>query len=350
MKTCSKCKKNKSFLEYSKNIRTRDGLQLKCKNCCKQYREYNKLKNLNKAITIIESLCSKCNITKPISEFSPKKNGPNGIEYWCKPCKRKYAKKYRDTYIEDAREYENSLRQERVLWIQQIKSNTPCADCGKIYEPYCMDYDHLKDKVESISRMVLNHTPKQKILEEIKKCELVCVLCHNIRTYKRLQQKFSNKNTNKSKIFIRNISIINEAKSKPCNICNVQYDLCNMQFDHIDTANKIANICNLKKSSEEELRSEIEKCQILCALCHRKKSIIEQQQNKYTTKSKGRLKENSQKHIYFDVDKEIKECANCNNILSFKLFNYSKNTTCKLQSWCKPCINLYKKERRIING
>lgn len=41
MKTCYKCQKSKSFQEFAKDTRSKDGLQTKCKECDRSYREAN---------------------------------------------------------------------------------------------------------------------------------------------------------------------------------------------------------------------------------------------------------------------------------------------------------------------
>ena len=43
-KTCCRCKLEKEFKLFSKNIRTNDGLRIQCKTCVKEYRENNKTK------------------------------------------------------------------------------------------------------------------------------------------------------------------------------------------------------------------------------------------------------------------------------------------------------------------
>lgn len=60
-------------------------------------------------------------------------------------------------------------------------------DCKRSFPPECMDFDHLKDKIAAISRMIADFYSKESILEEIKKCELICACCHRIRTKKRRQ-------------------------------------------------------------------------------------------------------------------------------------------------------------------
>jgi hypothetical protein len=64
--------------------------------------------------------------------------------------------------------------------IDEMKSE-PCTDCGQIFDPVCMDFDHLRDKEFNISHMVRNNS-WDKILAELAKCELVCSNCHRLRT------------------------------------------------------------------------------------------------------------------------------------------------------------------------
>lgn len=59
-------------------------------------------------------------------------------------------------------------------------------DCGIEYPNYVMDFDHRdkKKKLVTVNSMVNIHRySKDKILEEIKNCDLVCSNCHRIRTY-----------------------------------------------------------------------------------------------------------------------------------------------------------------------
>jgi len=70
-------------------------------------------------------------------------------------------------------------------FINELK-NRPCTDCGKIFHPCAMDFDHIgDDKVANIAKMV--HFSREKLLEEIAKCELVCANCHRVRTFERKQ-------------------------------------------------------------------------------------------------------------------------------------------------------------------
>lgn len=53
-------------------------------------------------------------------------------------------------------------------------------DCGYKFPPECMDFDHLGNKFKTIGQ--LRSHKWETILEEIKKCDLICANCHRIRT------------------------------------------------------------------------------------------------------------------------------------------------------------------------
>lgn len=76
------------------------------------------------------------------------------------------------------------LLKARSLIINKLK-DVPCKDCKKKFPFYVMDYDHVRGiKYKDISKMTERNSWK-KILDEIRKCELVCSNCHRVRTHKR---------------------------------------------------------------------------------------------------------------------------------------------------------------------
>jgi hypothetical protein len=83
----------------------------------------------------------------------------------------------------------NRQSKRNTKFIHELKRN-PCVDCGKIFHPCHMDFDHLtSDKIAKVSN--LRQKSKSVILAEIAKTELVCALCHRIRTHKRRSQGVS---------------------------------------------------------------------------------------------------------------------------------------------------------------
>lgn len=132
MKKCSCCKTLKDEVEYSKNAKRKDGLQTYCKACSKE---------------------------RAKTQYKSDTNGHRE--------KTKLRKK------------EVRHRNRQVVW-EYLKSH-PCVDCGET-DPILLEFDHQRDKVETVSVIAGNGSPVKKILDEIAKCEVRCVRCHRLKT------------------------------------------------------------------------------------------------------------------------------------------------------------------------
>lgn len=210
--------------------------------------------------------CNTCAIQKSLDEFHKKSTSKDGYSNKCKQCQKEYQSTRYQNNKEKFIQLNYDRRQNLAQEVDKLKDH-PCLDCGKQYEPFCMDFDHLRDKFMAISKMIHETFSLEKIKQEIAKCELVCVLCHKDRTYARLQEQ------EKKKLYPcydRNREIIKLAKSQPCAICNIQYNYWQMEFDHI--IEKDIAVGLMLGASQQKLEKEMAKCQILCALCHRRKT------------------------------------------------------------------------------
>ena len=56
-----------------------------------------------------------------------------------------------------------------------------CADCGKTFPICCYDFHHVGPKEREVGRMVHADMKLDLILEEARKCVLLCACCHRIR-------------------------------------------------------------------------------------------------------------------------------------------------------------------------
>ena len=63
---------------------------------------------------------------------------------------------------------------------------------------------------------------------------------------------------------------INQFKRRPCADCGGEFPPYVMDFDHVNE-NKLDDICGMRMRtvSREAIRAEIEKCEVVCANCHR---------------------------------------------------------------------------------
>lgn len=90
---------------------------------------------------------------------------------------REYVKTFRLRHPDRIKSY----RDKHIRLVEEAKSK-PCADCGKSYPPYVMDFDHVRgEKHDCVGHLKVNEP--SKLLEEISKCDVVCSNCHRERTY-----------------------------------------------------------------------------------------------------------------------------------------------------------------------
>lgn len=68
----------------------------------------------------------------------------------------------------------------RALLYEYV-SQHPCALCGES-DPAVLQFDHLRDKVAVVSRMM--DYSWESILKEIEKCQVLCANCHARKTAK----------------------------------------------------------------------------------------------------------------------------------------------------------------------
>ena len=74
-------------------------------------------------------------------------------------------------------------------YLRDLKTKTPCVDCGLNYPYYVMDFDHVRGQKHANVMELVSTLSKKKIDEEIAKCEIVCSNCHRIRTHMRKMAK-----------------------------------------------------------------------------------------------------------------------------------------------------------------
>lgn len=128
--------------------------------------------------------CTKCGFNKPLEEFN--RRGSNGHQAWCKLCVKTYDKSRYDANPTRYTATKATRRRELAAWVWDLKKDKPCTDCGVIFHPAAMQWDHISnDKAIDIANTAGSSWSRKRILEEISKCELVCANCHHIRTFYR---------------------------------------------------------------------------------------------------------------------------------------------------------------------
>jgi hypothetical protein len=139
--------------------------------------------------------CNKCKIEKELDAFANNRAKPDGKNPMCRECKKAYNAVYY-TLTKDKHNPGRRVRKAQYVkiaqdYVNRIKLETPCTDCGVNYLPIVMQFDHLPEfeKKANIADLVGMGSSISRIQEEIAKCEVVCSNCHAIRGWVRRGSK-----------------------------------------------------------------------------------------------------------------------------------------------------------------
>jgi len=125
--------------------------------------------------------CIKCMEPKDESEFYRNRDR---LLSTCKPCHNKERLSYYHAHAEEVAKRRKLLRVETREKLFEYLLAHPCIDCGE-KDPLVLDFDHLRDKTDGISRMRTRSNTWARILKEIAKCEVRCANCHRRVTHRR---------------------------------------------------------------------------------------------------------------------------------------------------------------------
>ena len=114
-------------------------------------------------------ICNKCKQEKSLESFYKNRSRKDGLSRMCKKCKT---------------EHEHLVIKKAKEWWDKWKSDKGCSKCGDT-RPYVLDLHHLDptQKEFTIGKVLGSGTSglesrQRRILEEAKKCIVVCANCH----------------------------------------------------------------------------------------------------------------------------------------------------------------------------
>jgi hypothetical protein len=84
---------------------------------------------------------------------------------------REHYQKNKSKYIQKARRHRSQLSK----WVKSLR--TKCLLCGET-EICCLDFHHMSGKEAGIAQAVYKGWSKDRIIEEINKCVVLCSNCH----------------------------------------------------------------------------------------------------------------------------------------------------------------------------
>ncbi len=176
------------------------------------------------------------------------------------PARQAWAETNREKILDYFSERGRQFRE----WVDSVKAGQPCLDCGQEFPPYVMEYDHVRGtKRHNIGKMA-NHK-RERVLAEIAKCDLVCCACHRVRSHARREPP----KTAKLIVFKEWVNVLKKA---PCTDCGQTLPPVAMDFDHV-RGKKISGIAQMWSWSREKVLVELAKCELVCANCHRERTV-----------------------------------------------------------------------------
>jgi phosphopantetheine adenylyltransferase len=97
---------------------------------------------------------------------------------------REYRRKYYANNKNSEKERISKRTKELRQFLKDLKSNLSCVKCSQNH-PATLQFHHIDPniKTEEISQMAKYGYSKERILEEIRKCEVLCANCHAILHY-----------------------------------------------------------------------------------------------------------------------------------------------------------------------
>jgi hypothetical protein len=239
--------------------------------------------------------CGDCGAFRSVLEFSYKIRDRGVFQSYCKVCQRRRSHEH---YLRNAADYKsriarNNLRirtsnRERLHEYLRLQH---CVDCGH-RDMRVLEFDH-RDPVTKrldVSNLVSKAYSWKAILEEIKKCEVVCANCHRRRTAKQFgwgklaepeplalpllpprgtanYERIKSLRSGMARRRRNRLLVWGYLKQHPCALCG-EDDPIVMDFDHV--GHKTRDIGWLiTQSCTEKILAEIGNCRVLCANCHR---------------------------------------------------------------------------------
>ena len=216
--------------------------------------------------------CSRCSALLPESRFN---RFGDGRQWWCRDCFKQYYAERRAHH----RDRNNALKTQRVAeaheFVFSYLTQRSCVDCGE-RDPIVLEFDHIAGKRAEVALLVRRGVLPAVLMEEMRRCDVVCANCHRRRTahragWRRLAPDLAPGRW-RSVRHERNVRFVVAALSASgCVDCG-ERDLCVLEFDHI--GEKTGGVMRLARNEVSLLRleQEIAHCEARCVNCHRRRT------------------------------------------------------------------------------
>jgi len=218
-------------------------------------------------------ICCMCHEDKPESEFAYRRIATGELQDQCRACQAAYRREHylsnRPLYIaREVARIEGYRLQNRILLRDYLLTH-PCVDCAES-DVVVLEFDHREtaQKRNAVTYLAARK-PWHIVALEIAKCDVRCANCHRIRTALQFAWGVPGRHAYRD----RNRALVNNfLREHPCVDCGITNPIV-LEFDHRDPTQKEHEIARLiADASWERLKQEIEKCDVRCANCHRRRT------------------------------------------------------------------------------
>lgn len=177
----------------------------------------------------------------------------------CAQNRKAYYASHKEQELSTTRRTEAARR----AYVKEQKIGRPCAMCGMVagidLPVECFDFDHLPGTEKKFNLAVPCTRSKRTIDAEIAKCQVLCANDHAITTRLRADRQ--------DKAYGRE-RFISSLKGNTCSDCRRRLPSESLHFDHA-RGDKEFNLGAPSGRSTPEILTEIDKCDVVCACCHR---------------------------------------------------------------------------------
>lgn len=120
--------------------------------------------------------------------FAYRNKAKGTLQSHCRDCHRAYRRDHyaanADKYKRKAKNYKGTRREANTALLLDFLADHPCVDCGES-DPVVLQFDHVRgEKSYDIARK-MDTMRWDRILIEIKKCDVRCANCHTRQTASR---------------------------------------------------------------------------------------------------------------------------------------------------------------------
>lgn len=122
-------------------------------------------------------ICSKCRMTKPITEFRFINKAKGIRQYNCTTCCREIGKNHYATNKAAQKQKQlDRARKNRDVFLE-FKRSLSCVRCGES-STACLDFHHIDPARKEFSINAIRFTGWDTVKKELSKCVCVCSNCH----------------------------------------------------------------------------------------------------------------------------------------------------------------------------